>query len=75
MRLGPAVNMDTGRIEVHEPETDGELHTTKRRAGDAGVGVLADGVTELPGLRVHKVPDGAGFVLEVAPGRAGQSGS
>jgi hypothetical protein len=57
-----------GRIEVHESEPEGVLHNTKRAAGDPGVEVLADGVTELPGLTVTKTPAGDGFVVEVASG-------
>ncbi len=56
-----------GRIEVHQPEPAGVLHDTKRTAGDRGVEVLADGVTELPGLTVRQTPTGDGLVLEVSP--------
>ena len=56
-----------GHVEVHQPEPDGVLHTTKHTAADAWVQVLDDGVTELPGLRVRKAPDGDGFTIEVEP--------
>jgi hypothetical protein len=64
-----------GRIEVHDPEPDGVLHTTTRTAADAGVEVVGEGVTELAGLTVRLVPDGDGFVLEVSPAGSGQVGS
>lgn len=64
-----------GRIEVHEPEPAGVLHNTKRAAGDPGVDVLGDGVTELPGLTVRLTTDGDGFVLDVQPAGTGQAGS
>lgn len=54
-----------GRIEVHEPEAPGVLHTTKRTASDPGVDVLADGETQLWGLTVRKAADGDGFALEL----------
>jgi len=54
-----------GRIEVHGPEPDGVLHTTKHTAADPWVEVLEPGRTELPGLVVDLRPDGDGFVLEV----------
>jgi hypothetical protein len=56
-----------GRVEVHHPEPAGVLHTTKRTAADDGVDVLAEGVTELPGLTVRLGADGAGTTLELAP--------
>lgn len=54
-----------GRVEVHEPEPDGVLHSTKRTAGDVGIGVLDAGTTTLDGLTVRLAPGGSGFVLEV----------
>lgn len=57
-----------GRIEVHGPEPDGALHTTRRTTAD-GVEVLAPGRTSLPGLEVHIVGDGDGFVVELRTAR------
>ncbi|MFP5321679.1 MAG: hypothetical protein ACLGIC_07500 [Acidimicrobiia bacterium] len=56
-----------GRIEVHDPEPAGVLHTTKHSAADAWVSVLDEGTTELSGLRAELRRDGDGFVLEVRP--------
>ena len=56
-----------GRIEVHPPEPDGILHTTKHTADDAWVDVLDVGTTELPGLRAMLRSERDGFTLEVEP--------
>ena len=56
-----------GRIEVHEPEPEGVLHNTKRTAADPWVDVLAEGTTELPGLRAVVTRADDGLVLDVTP--------
>lgn len=56
-----------GRLEVHEPEPPGVVHTTKREAGDPGVRVLDLGTTRIDGLDVRLVTDGDGVVAEFQP--------
>ena len=58
-----------GRIEVHESEPSGVVHSTRRQAGDTGVTVLETGTTTLDGVTVTLREDGDGFVVEVVPGR------
>lgn len=56
-----------GHIEVHEPEPDGVLHTTRHSAADPWVRELEEGATALPGLDIVLRTGGGGSVLEVVP--------
>jgi len=56
-----------GRVEVHDPEPEGVLHTTKHTAADPWVRVLDEGTIDLPGLRVRLTCERDGSVLEVSP--------